>query len=149
LNDMGGIDLETIPFDGGGEVVTNLLGGHVDIAFLRPRQLPEHVEAGNLRPIATSSDEALESFPEVPTLTEEGLDITLQQPRGVILPDDVSDEEIAFYEELFRQVSETEEWQEFVKEDEMVSDFMGYEEFTEHSYELNDMYMIYTEGLND
>lgn len=147
VDDESDIDLNIVPFTSGGEVLTNLLGGHVDFAFLSPGEIDEHVEAQNLRPLAASSDERLDSFPDTPTFMEDGIEISLQQSRAVILPSDVPDEAIAFYEDLFRQVSETDEWQEYVEQNSMVDDFMGYEEYTEFSYELNDIYSVYTEGL--
>ncbi|RTZ44413.1 tripartite tricarboxylate transporter substrate binding protein [Candidimonas sp. SYP-B2681] len=94
LRQHGGIDIQHIPYRGGGTVITDLLGGQVQFAFATVPTLSEHIKAGRLRAIAVTTSQRVERLPDVPTFAELGLpgvDLTplfgLVAPAGV--PDDI------------------------------------------------------------
>lgn len=66
------VDITYIPFDGGGEVTANLLGGHTDFAVASVPPLKAHLASGKIRLLAACSPKRLPSFPEIPTLAEKG-----------------------------------------------------------------------------
>ncbi len=66
------IEIIPIPFDSGGESVTNLLGGHTDLCVTSLPSMKSHVLAGKARVLAFCSPKRLPDFPEVPTMTEKG-----------------------------------------------------------------------------
>jgi len=66
------IDTPYVPFDGGSEVVVNLLGGHTDFAVVSLPPAKAHVLTGKLRLLAVCSPKRLPSFPEIPTMAEKG-----------------------------------------------------------------------------
>ena len=66
------IEITPIPFDSGGESVTNLLGGHTDLCVVSLPSIKSHVLAGKARILAFCSPKRLPDFPEVPTMTEKG-----------------------------------------------------------------------------
>jgi len=72
FNRDANVDITYIPFDGGGEVVTNLLGGHTDFAIASLPSIKSHVSSGKARLLAVCSPKRLPSFPEIPTLAEKG-----------------------------------------------------------------------------
>ncbi|MBK1786766.1 tripartite tricarboxylate transporter substrate binding protein [Prauserella cavernicola] len=84
-----------VPFDGGGPTLTAVLGGKVDAAGLQIAEAFEQIKAGELRGLAVFSKERLDALPDVPTATELGYDVTVDQRRFVAapagLPDDVRD----------------------------------------------------------
>ena len=57
----------------GGPAVTALVGGHVQMQFATPPSALPHVTQGRLRPLAVSSANRSESFPELPTIAEAAL----------------------------------------------------------------------------
>ena len=80
LNRSANIDVTHIPFKGDAPLLTDLLGGHVDIGFNVTTTALPHVKAGNLVPLAVSSPKRLAPFSEVPTVAELGfpeMEITL------------------------------------------------------------------------
>ena len=79
-----GAKLNFIVFQSGGEVNAALLGGSVDFASPNPSEATELVKAGRLRPLAMFSPEGLDNWPDVPTAREQGIDVTLDQFRGVV-----------------------------------------------------------------
>lgn len=107
-----GADIKSIPYDGEGEVLAALLGGHLDILFSNPNEILEQIKAGELRPLAVTSPERMSALPDVPTFKELGYDITHTQLRGIIMPGDVPPEAVAYWEGVLKQVAESPEWQE-------------------------------------
>jgi tripartite-type tricarboxylate transporter receptor subunit TctC len=66
------IEIIPIPFDSGGESVTNLLGGHTDLCVASMPSIKSHVHAGKARILAVCSPKRLPDFPEFPTIAEKG-----------------------------------------------------------------------------
>lgn len=61
-----------VPYKGSGPAVQDLLGGQVDMMFDTALVVGPHIQSGKLRPIAVTSSQRLESFPDVPTIAEAG-----------------------------------------------------------------------------
>jgi tripartite-type tricarboxylate transporter receptor subunit TctC len=66
------VEITYIPFDGGGEVTANLLGGHTDFAVASLPPLKAHIASGKIRLLAMCSPKRLPNFPDIPTLGEKG-----------------------------------------------------------------------------
>lgn len=125
-----------VPETGGGAVATAVAGGQVAFSVNQPSEaLPHYPE--RMIPIVAFTPERLEAFPDVPTHWELGLGVDngyaelldlqtgLHQMRGIIGPPDMPAEAVAWYENLWRQVSETQEWQDFMAQGAQVPEFMG------------------------
>jgi tripartite-type tricarboxylate transporter receptor subunit TctC len=67
-----GIRMVHVPFRGGGEVITALLGSQVDFAALSTASIAGAVKQGTLRVLAVSSPKRMTDFPDVPTFAELG-----------------------------------------------------------------------------
>lgn len=143
LNDIAGIDLTYVPYDDGGLLQAAVLGGHIALSVASLAEAKEHMEAGTMTALAACADERFEGLPDVPTTAEEGFDIAHQQSRGIVMNAGVSEEVLAYYSDLFQQVSETEEWQEFAAANAMSVDFKPYDEFQEYAKEMLDDYTTY------
>jgi tripartite-type tricarboxylate transporter receptor subunit TctC len=68
-----GTDLVHIPYKGAGPMMTDLLGGNVDMAFDGLATSAPQIKANKLRPLAVSTQERSPFLPEVPTLRELGV----------------------------------------------------------------------------
>ena len=68
FNRDANIEIGSIPFDSGGETVTNLLGGHTDLCVVSLAGIKSQVLAGKVRLLGFCSPKRLSEFPEVPTL---------------------------------------------------------------------------------
>lgn len=82
------ITIEQVPFSGGGESTTALLGGHVQLIFVNPMTIKEHVKNGTLRVLAVTGEKRLADpvLAQVPTFREQGFDITLTNWYGIAIP---------------------------------------------------------------
>ena len=73
LKAQAGIDMLHVPYKGGGPMVTDLVGGTIELALGDQANLMPHVQAGRLRALAVATPERSATFPALPTLAEAGL----------------------------------------------------------------------------
>jgi tripartite-type tricarboxylate transporter receptor subunit TctC len=71
LNAASGIELVHVPYKGGSQALTDLLGGHIQAMFSGGSVLP-HVRTGKLRALASCGAQRSAVMPEVPTIAESG-----------------------------------------------------------------------------
>ena len=69
---IAGLDMIHVPFKGGGPMVTDLLGGQIQMVIADQANLMPHVKAGRLRALAVSTLERSGVYPELPTIAESG-----------------------------------------------------------------------------
>ena len=95
LAHRSGIDprqIRYVPFDGGGEAMTALLGGFVQVFSGEASEVEGQVAAGRLRVLVTLSPERLAGpLSTVPTAVEQGVDVTWVTWRGFYVPGHVAD----------------------------------------------------------
>jgi tripartite-type tricarboxylate transporter receptor subunit TctC len=71
---MANVKMTHIPYKGGsGQMVTDLVAGHVQLASIGLPPSMEYVKAGRLRAIAVTSTKRSPLLPDVPTVSESGL----------------------------------------------------------------------------
>lgn len=104
-------DVVYVPFDGGGEAMTNLLGGFIQVFPGDISEVLAQAEAGGVRILASLSPERLNVIPDVPTAKELGYDIEWIVWRGVLGPGGMSDEAYDFWVDAIGTVEEASQWQ--------------------------------------
>jgi putative tricarboxylic transport membrane protein len=128
-----------ISFPGGGERIAALLGGHVNMMVIEPAEAGEHIRAGNMRVLAQVSDKRLPAFPNVPTLKEAGFDIpNVPQVRGVVAPPAIPKENVAYWEDVFRRLTQTESWKKFLADNQFEDGYQNAAELTRFYDEFTD-----------
>jgi putative tricarboxylic transport membrane protein len=128
-----GVQFTYVPFDSGGQVLTNILGGQVDSAWANPSEAYEQMRAGKVRALGISSPERLKDpgFVDVPTLKEQGVDFVGFQFRGVAGPKGMQPETVAYLEEVFKRVADSEQWKtDYLDKFQQINGWMGSAEFT-------------------
>jgi len=86
LENRAGIKMIHVPYKGVAPAVNDLLGGHIDIAFVTPPTIRPHAENKKVRVIATTGNERHALFPGMPTLREAGLDLSVIVWYGILAP---------------------------------------------------------------
>lgn len=105
-----------IAFSGGGEAMTNLLGGHIEAVITGAGEAQGQLAGGQLRALAVSAPERLEgTLASVPTYREQDIDYTFDIWRGVMGPKNMSPEAVQYYEQLFARMMETDGWKAATK----------------------------------
>ena len=127
-----GVQFNYVPFRGGGEVVTNLLGGHIGVASANPGEALDLLEAKRVRALAVASERRLVSLPDVPTLREGGVDVVVTQWRGVVAPRGLPAEAREELVSAFKRLAESPAWAQFVRTNTLTPFYLGPEAFARH-----------------
>jgi len=67
---MAGLNMVHVPYRGGAPAMTDLIAGHVQVMFLAPATVIEHVKAGKLRVLAVTTATRSEALPDIATVGE-------------------------------------------------------------------------------
>lgn len=115
LEQATGAKLIYVPFKGGGDVATALVGAHVDSTVNNPNEAVGHWKAGRLRPLGIFDAERLKlpDWETIPTMKEQGYDIEYLMLRGIFGAPGIPKEALEWYVDLFNKVTATPEWREF------------------------------------
>jgi len=95
----------------GNEVLTTLLGGHVDAAWANPSECVEQFKAGQVRILAVGDTKRLVDFPNVPTFKEAGVDMVSYNWRGIGGPPGLPKNVVDFWVETLTKMRATDDWQ--------------------------------------
>ena len=114
-----------ISFPSGGERLSNLLGGHVQMMVIEPQEAGEQIRAGNLRVIASLTEKRLASLPNVPTIKEQGIDVPLiPQARGVLAPPAVPREVVQYWEGVFERLEKSATWKQYLEQNQFEDGYL-------------------------
>lgn len=95
----GGIPYTVVPFEGGGDIVTTLMGGDVQVGILNFAEAESQFTNGDLRAVAVLAPERISSLPDAPTAKEQGVDAEEQTVRGFVTLDCVPEDRLKVLEE--------------------------------------------------
>ncbi len=70
IKQAAGIDMVHVPFGGSNELITAIVAGTVQLTFIVPGGVKQHVEAGRVRLIAVGTPKRLPTLPQLPTILE-------------------------------------------------------------------------------
>ncbi|MFD0590189.1 tripartite tricarboxylate transporter substrate binding protein [Paenibacillus sp. GCM10027627] len=109
-----GIDatkIRYVSYDGGGEAITALLGGHVDVLSTDISGVGEYLKAGKVKVLGISAPARLTNqFSNIPTYKEQGIDAEFTIWRGLFGNKDMPADAVEFWNTQLKALSETEEW---------------------------------------
>jgi len=130
-NAQTGSEFKYVMFNSSGEVLSAMLGGHVDLGVLNPSECIGQIRAGKIIPLATFSAQREQGeLSEVPTFVELGYpNLVITDARAVAGPPDMSPEAVAFYENMLKQITELPTWKtNYIEKNFLTPVFMGAEE---------------------
>jgi tripartite-type tricarboxylate transporter receptor subunit TctC len=73
INHLAGTHLLQVPYKGGGQAVTDVVGAQLPLAILGPTPVLPHIRSGKLKAYAVTTTYRLKSLPDVPTMQEAGI----------------------------------------------------------------------------
>lgn len=113
--------IKYLPFDGGGEAMTQVVGGHIDAFSGDASETLGFVESGDLRVLAVLAEGRLPgALSDFPTAKEQGVDVEGINWRGFYLPPKLSDEDVAWWEGALQQVYESQEWKDIMQQNGLI-----------------------------
>ena len=117
-------DLRVVSFKAGTEVITNLLGGHIELATNTAVLTAPHVAAGRVRVVAVASPRRLGgALAAIPTWTEQGVNLVVGNWRAILGPKGMGAAQITYWENALRKVVEAPEWKADLEKNFWTDDF--------------------------
>ncbi|MDB5656191.1 MAG: tricarboxylate transporter [Tardiphaga sp.] len=113
-----------LPYKSGGEAATQLVGNHTESNVNNPSENLEVWRANQVRALCVFDKERIsyttkvtetQSWNDIPTCKEEGLDVQYLMLRAMFLPGRVTPEQQAFYVDLFEKVTKTAEYKDYME----------------------------------
>lgn len=84
---LAGIELVHVPYKGGSGALTDLIAGHVDLAFMTSTGAMPFLETAKVRPLAVAGPRRLPGIPDVPTFAELGMPAMVSDSwNGLLAP---------------------------------------------------------------
>ena len=115
LGRAAGAQMLHVPFTGGGPSMLAIVGGQVDCGIAAPEEMAGLVAGGDLAVLAVASPERLPAYPQVPTLRELGWDVQVENMKGWVGPEGLTDATTAYHHDRMRTAIATPTWQRFLE----------------------------------
>jgi putative tricarboxylic transport membrane protein len=117
LEQSHGVKFTYVPFKGGGEVCTNLVGNHIDSTVNNPAECVSNWKAKRVRPLAVFDSERIpdKDWTGIPTIKEAlGASISYNMLRGIFGPPDMPKDAVDWYIGFLKKVFETKDFQDYL-----------------------------------
>ena len=132
--------LDYMIYESGGDILTALMGGHIDVATLSLSESLEQHLSGSINIIATTADAPIPEDESIQSWQDQGIDFTFPHWRGIMGPPDMTDEEIAYWDDTLSKMVETEGWQNVLENNNWEDYYMNSEESAAFLEEQSGMY---------
>ncbi|MGG1598226.1 Bug family tripartite tricarboxylate transporter substrate binding protein [Paenibacillus naphthalenovorans] len=128
-----GIDakkIKYVSYDGTGESMTALLGGHADVLSTDASSLGDYLKAGKIRVLAVASPSRLGGeLKDAPTMKEQGVDAEFNIWRGVFGPKEMGKDAFDYWEAKLKEMVQSEAWQRELKANNWEGDYKNPADF--------------------
>jgi len=132
----GGVDprkLKVVVFKTNAESTTALMGAHIQLVASSVPSVIGQVKAGTVRAIAIGDTERMSGvLAAVPTLREQGIDVSLSNWRAVIGPKGLTSAQVVYWESVLARVVATDEWKNELEAQNWDGRFLRSKEFTQY-----------------
>ncbi len=124
LQKATGTEFNFISLQSGGDVMTNLLGGHVDVASANLGEALPQLQAKKVRLLAIGSDKRMQKYPDVPTLQEQGINFSYSQTRMIAAPAGLPAGAREYMAGVLKKMTETKGWAQYLDENDQQANWM-------------------------
>ena len=139
-----GIDpkaVKTVTFKSGGDLMIQLLGGHVDVISTGLSEAIGQAKGGKVRLIAVSAPSALPGeFSNVPTWQSMGIDVTILHWRGLFAPPGIPAEAVKFWDAALAKLVKTPAWKKHLEQYQWFDAYADSATFTRDLQRESDIY---------
>ncbi|WP_404391219.1 Bug family tripartite tricarboxylate transporter substrate binding protein [Humibacillus xanthopallidus] len=121
-------DVNYVAYDGGGELLTGVLGNKLAFAATGISEVAEQAKNGDVRILAVTSANPVEGV-DAPTLKSLGIDMEFTNWRGIVAPPGLSAEKTAQYVDLLTKMHASEQWKKTLADQGWTDAFQTGDEF--------------------
>ncbi|MBS3652381.1 tripartite tricarboxylate transporter substrate binding protein [Pseudaminobacter sp. 19-2017] len=122
-----------VPFKGGSEAMTALLGGHIEASV--SSDYGPQLDAGQVRLLASTGTEKIAAFPDLPTFGEMGQPIAVEATYGLVGPAGLPAEVVTYWNDAVKELQAAPEFADYLKVVKGGQLYWNSEEFTERAKE--------------
>jgi len=124
IEQLTGAKFTYISYRGGGEVAVQLVGKHIDSSVNNPIEAVAQWRAEKLRPLCVFDAKRMpykekitktQSWGDIPTCKESGLDVEYLMLRGLFMAGGVTQAQVNYYLDLLKKVRATDDWKKFME----------------------------------
>jgi putative tricarboxylic transport membrane protein len=139
--------LRIVTFKSGGDLMIQLLGGHVDVISTGLSEAIEQAKAGKVRLIAVSAPSPVPGeYSKVPTWKSMGIDVTILHWRGLFAPPGIPAEAVKFWDQTLSKMVKTDAWKKYLAQYQW---FDAYADSATFAKDLRQENEVYTKILSD
>jgi putative tricarboxylic transport membrane protein len=118
-----GTKIAYVPYKGGGEVATQLVGKHVNSSVNNPIEAVSQWKAGSLKPLCVFDEQRMSyndkvtastAWSDIPTCKESGIDFSYLMLRGIFTVPGAPKDAVDYYIGVLDKVQKTPEWKDFM-----------------------------------
>jgi tripartite-type tricarboxylate transporter receptor subunit TctC len=134
IEKKAGVKFIYIPYKSGGEAATQLSGKHIEANTNNPSESIGQWRAGQHKALCVLGPERIgykvkvtetQSWNDIPTCKEQGLDVQYQMIRVFMMSGGVSPEVQKYYVDLLQKVVATPEWKQYLEKNALKSNFIS------------------------
>lgn len=140
LAEATGAKIQPVPFDGGAPAVAAVLGGQVDAAASGVNEVKQNLADGKLKVLAIFHSERHPELPDVPTATEQGVDLEIGGWGGIYAPKGLPEDVRATLEKGIAEAVEKDSYKEIITSSGNLVVYRNAEEFTDFSNDEADRF---------
>lgn len=138
LKEKAGVNPPIATFEGGGDMLINVLNHTLDMGVGELQEMRGQLEAGKIRLLAVVGDERLPQFPDVQTVKEQGIDLSVRKFRGLAGPKGLPQDVIARWESAVRTLLDDPDYKKLYLEDGLQPGFMPHQEYVAFMNQFGD-----------
>lgn len=129
LKALTGTDPVIVTHEGGGDLLINVLNGTLDVGVGEIQELLGQIDAGEIKLLASYTQDRLDTFPDLQTAQEQGIDLVVDKFRGLAGPQGLPDDIIAAWEAAIPALLEDPEFKQYYEASSLVPAFMPHDEY--------------------
>jgi tripartite-type tricarboxylate transporter receptor subunit TctC len=129
LKREAGVAPAVTTFEGGGDMLINVLNHTLDMGVGELQEIRGQLDAGKLRLIAVVGDERLPQLPELPTVKEHGINVSVRKFRGLAGPKGTPAAVVAAWEQAIPKLLDDPEYRKLYTANSLLPGFMPHVEY--------------------
>ena len=129
LKAKAGVNPAIATFEGGGDMLINVLNHTLDMGVGELQEMRGQLDAHKIRLLAVVGDERMPQFPDVATVREQGIDLSVRKFRGLAGPKGLPPDVVARWETAVRQLLDDPEYKKLYIEDGLQPGFMAHDQY--------------------
>jgi tripartite-type tricarboxylate transporter receptor subunit TctC len=129
LKQKAGVNPAIATFEGGGDMLINVLNHTLDMGIGELQEMRGQLDAGKLRLLGVVGDDRLPQFPQLQTVKEEGIDLSVRKFRGLAGPKGTPPAIITAWEAAVRALLDDPEYKKIYTDDNLQPGFIPHAEY--------------------